>query len=393
MHRALALLGLPVLASAPLAQTLHVVDDDGGAGVAFTDLPAAIAAAASGDALLVKPGSYSGFTLAGKSLVVTAETDLTADVGPFTVTGIGAGQRVVLRGLDVGPGATGASRLENSAGWIGLEDCNLNATTATDLVALEVNNCAAVELVRCDVLALGDSPTDASDGIAATNSFLHLFGTTVQGAGATCPGVDGGDGIRTSGGFLFLGGTTVLGGMGGPEAAGTLCIPPGDGGNGVVVSGSQTVLQGAALLGGTPGTSAACPPGAPGQPSVVGSGSLTDLGGAARSLDVETPVRMGDLAANVLTGVPGDLVVLGIGLDPVALYFPPWLGTISVSPVIFTQVLGAVPGAGSFTVMIPTPTFPSFEFVQFYEQAAFVTPAGQIVLSTPCFPALVDASF
>src|SRR5262245_50864538 len=56
-----------------LLQTVWVVDDNGGPGVDFTDIPPAIAAAADGDILLVKAGSYSHFTLSGKGLRILGE--------------------------------------------------------------------------------------------------------------------------------------------------------------------------------------------------------------------------------------------------------------------------------------------------------------------------------
>ena len=47
--------------AAPLrAQTTWVVDDDGGAGVDLTTLTAAVAAASSGDRILIHSGNYPG---------------------------------------------------------------------------------------------------------------------------------------------------------------------------------------------------------------------------------------------------------------------------------------------------------------------------------------------
>ncbi|MCI0585418.1 MAG: hypothetical protein L0323_01095 [Planctomycetes bacterium] len=57
-------LALPAL----LLQNIWVVDDNGGPGVNFTDIPPAIAAASDGDVLLVQPGTYSHFVLSGKGL-------------------------------------------------------------------------------------------------------------------------------------------------------------------------------------------------------------------------------------------------------------------------------------------------------------------------------------
>ncbi len=52
---------LLLAASSPVCwATTWIVDDDGGAGVDFTDLPPAVAAAQPGDTILVHEVSYSG---------------------------------------------------------------------------------------------------------------------------------------------------------------------------------------------------------------------------------------------------------------------------------------------------------------------------------------------
>ncbi|MCC6408008.1 MAG: nitrous oxide reductase family maturation protein NosD, partial [Planctomycetes bacterium] len=49
----------------PSAADILIVD---GSGTVYSDLPAAVSAAPDGAALLVGPGSYSGFTISDKSL-------------------------------------------------------------------------------------------------------------------------------------------------------------------------------------------------------------------------------------------------------------------------------------------------------------------------------------
>ncbi len=56
-----------------LLQTVWVVDDNGGPGVNFTDLPPAVAAAADGDVLDVRSGAYNHFALSGKGLRILGE--------------------------------------------------------------------------------------------------------------------------------------------------------------------------------------------------------------------------------------------------------------------------------------------------------------------------------
>ena len=50
------------------AQTVWVVDDDGGPEVPFTDIQPAIQAAVAGDTILVRPGRYGTVALGTKTL-------------------------------------------------------------------------------------------------------------------------------------------------------------------------------------------------------------------------------------------------------------------------------------------------------------------------------------
>src|SRR5262245_50640672 len=53
-----------------LVPTIWIVDASNGPGTSFTNLPPAVAAAASGDTILVRDGSYSAFTVSGKALTI-----------------------------------------------------------------------------------------------------------------------------------------------------------------------------------------------------------------------------------------------------------------------------------------------------------------------------------
>ena len=55
---------------ATLVQTIWIVDAANGPGTNFTDLPAAVAAAISGDTILVRPGTYTHFNVSGKALTI-----------------------------------------------------------------------------------------------------------------------------------------------------------------------------------------------------------------------------------------------------------------------------------------------------------------------------------
>jgi hypothetical protein len=52
---------------------VFIVDQNNGPGTHFTGLPEAVLAAPSGATLHVRPGQYSAFTLANKSLTIIGE--------------------------------------------------------------------------------------------------------------------------------------------------------------------------------------------------------------------------------------------------------------------------------------------------------------------------------
>ena len=110
-------------------------------------------------------------------------------------------------------------------------------------------------------------------------------------------------------------------------------------------------------------------------------------------LDVETPVRAGTTATNVLVGEPGELAVLAIGFAPDATVFAPWAGVLATTTLGLVAPLGVVPASGTFTVEIPVPPPGSLDSLQLFEQAAFVAPNGVITLATPSFPLILSAAF
>ncbi len=100
MRRCAALL---LLLTAPLAsQTTWIVDASGGPGAQFTDIQAAVDAAADGDRILVRAGSYAPFQIDGKGLAVLGEDNvLLRGTGQLHVSNTAPGQDVVLTDLDL----------------------------------------------------------------------------------------------------------------------------------------------------------------------------------------------------------------------------------------------------------------------------------------------------
>src|SRR5262245_50272231 len=93
-----------------LLPTIWIVDASNGPGTHFVDLPAAIAAAQSGDTLLVRPGLYTAFQLSGKSLTIrgsgrtiTRITRAGTVVPPVEIGAVPPGGIVTLAGLSIEP--------------------------------------------------------------------------------------------------------------------------------------------------------------------------------------------------------------------------------------------------------------------------------------------------
>jgi hypothetical protein len=76
---------------APAVGQTWIVDDSGGAGVDFTDIPSAIAAASGGDLIVVRAGSDAPLTL-DKPLVVRGEAGVIVAAG-VVVAGLVTGSK------------------------------------------------------------------------------------------------------------------------------------------------------------------------------------------------------------------------------------------------------------------------------------------------------------
>jgi hypothetical protein len=73
-----------------------VVDQSNGAGADFVDLPQAIASASHNDLLLVRSGSYSGFTTAKGIRILGLESNVEVS-GPCVIQNLHSSRKFVLR--------------------------------------------------------------------------------------------------------------------------------------------------------------------------------------------------------------------------------------------------------------------------------------------------------
>ncbi|HEX5051703.1 MAG TPA: hypothetical protein VFZ65_08030 [Planctomycetota bacterium] len=172
------------------AQQIWKVNCLGGAGVDFTDLPPAVAAAAPGDEIRVYRsygticplGSYYTATLITKPLRIVgfdpsgspySSTPTRAEFqGAFVIQGIPAGQMVVLSNINLGQGIGSASQggivAVDCAGDILLEDVYYSSNWSTGSY-VHFERCANVVLRRCSI-NLGGWPIRFIDSTALLTS-------------------------------------------------------------------------------------------------------------------------------------------------------------------------------------------------------------------------------
>jgi hypothetical protein len=398
VHRSCSIaLALLLTSGAARAQTTWTVDDDGPAD--FGSLPAAVAAAADGDTLLVRPGSYGQIVLDGKGLTIVGQGDVSVTGGGFftpavpslDVVNLGVNQRLVLRNLDFF-GATitndglRMTRLEDCAGPVLLEDCTVTPQFLTGY-PMEASNCASLTLVRCSVIG-GQSFIDTSTGSVLGNvSFtavsvrdcqVAIYDSLLQGStgragfdfnGQAVPPTDPGHGLRVIDSSFLVVGSELRGGDAGSTAGISDCTVGGDGAAGLIVGsngGSPPggTVQGSTLIGGlgAPGTCGLLD-GSDGLDLDDPFGATTFWPGAARKSSITSPVVEGGVATLDFEGVPGDPVVAlyGAQLLPAFSYLPePTL--LHVAPPFELLFLGTVPASGSGSIDFTMPQLDPGQF-------------------------------
>ena len=391
----LALLLFFALPPAALAQSaLLVVDDDGGPGVDFTELQAAVDAAPAKSVLLVRAGTYAAFSIAAQSVSVIADAGAQPRVlGAPTITDLAVGQSVLLQGLRFAPAAAGsaAGTIANCAGWIGLEDCDLEAP-ASGASTLRIEDALQVFVARTTITGPAPGPTSAA--LHVLDSQVHLYDALLFG-GSAVGSAPGGDALlleQTQGAsaFAFASGCSFQGGVGAPGQP-QPCSAGSEGGAGVRLLGTAPALTrlDSPTLGGAGGADAGCGGGADG-PALIGAGALVDLPGCALSFVVDSPVSSGGIAINAFEGPPTALVFLLIATAPSAQHLPVFSGTFTCAAPFFTFFVGVVPPSGTLLVPVPVTLNPSVEAFSFYEQSAFLLPGGAIQLSAPSYPVVVQ---
>jgi hypothetical protein len=411
MHRSIvALLAFAPLAAAQSTPSTWVVDDDGPAD--FVHLSKAVQQAADGDVILVRSGGYEGpVRIEGKSLTIQAEGDVTVFTlwpggSPLEVRDLQAGQSVQLRGLKAwllpgDPSYPPAIELEDNAGPVWIEDCELDGTLNPEFCGTQVGatRCASVTLARCRLLAPVSSKFFSTGfnpwrGVEAVDSRLFLYGCDVFGghgidSNATTfpvslPGTAS-PAIALYGSTLFASGCTLAGGDGGSDVA-ALCAAGGDGAPALVLdasasaAGSTAFLLDTTLQGGVGGLGGCGhPDGLDAAPLQVVAGVAAPVPGAAASFYADSPVDAGAGGSVHLSGQPGDVAFVLVSASPsVAIPVPGLLGALQVPGAgSIVVAFGALPGSGELDLSVAMPALPApAESARLFGQALFVGPGG-----------------
>lgn len=375
MRHALALVALSAPCSVASAQSVLVVDAAGGAGSTHTQVSAAVAAAASGDLIVVRAGSYGSFAVSGKSLSIQAEpgAQVTIETSPgsfgqIAVRNLAADQRVDVRGFDVPLGSEGlllrpAFLVEDCAGAVVAEDCRFRASfighpAGGNGEGAKVLGSASVSFVRCTIEGLpsGAPPTFFSDGLGVCGSDVQLYDCQVSGIYA----------VTLVGGSLFASGGTLFG-----ERSAVRVGTPG------VFLCSGAAPHAATFLDAELVFHA-------GFPDVeVSAGTASVLPGASRTYGVSSPVREGEVAFEAYAGEPGDFAVLVVALtlEPAVPFFE-FSGFAHVGPAALVIGRGIVgPGGVLFVPVVIPELDPGMAGISLYEQAVMIGVGGEIVLT------------
>lgn len=410
---AAGLTAAPALAS---AQTVHVVDDDGPAD--FADLDAAVDAAAPGDMVLVRDGTYTSFSLTGKGIVIAADQGANVALR-FTsfVSDVPAGQELVLSGLTSGTGTEpSVLTLTGCEGEVWIQDCDFTGVALhfLDEPCVRVTDCHAVVVTGSSFRGFDSTliQSDGGAGLRIEDSNVHVYDSTITGGrgntvasliGPILPALPGGSGVDHLGGFLRVEGSTIQGGEGGrgqvPQAPFIAeCSDGGPGGAALALgAGAHAELRTATLVPGAGGEAVdPCNDGAAGVASDVDpAATLVVEPWIARNLGTGGPLREGEAGTVAAAGEPSELVWIGVSAGTSVAPTVPQLGVLLFELPYYYVFLGATDGAGELVVPYVVNAFqnPAREFVGIRAQGLFWEPlSGALTLGGARVLLHLDAS-
>jgi hypothetical protein len=383
-------------AGLPCSADVFVVDDSGGPGVDFTDIPPAVVVAVPGDIILVQPGSYSAFTLY-EGLTIVGQGPGVRVAGQIKVLTVDTGQVAVLASMKLQQNHLALS-IEHVHGTLVLDELEIDTVSTYSLHGILLG--IAAKDVRARKLDISYSTESTSwgnnAGAAITlNDFsyrLELVQSSLQGRiGADTssgePAGWGGRGLVVAGtSFAHVVSCEIAGGHGGASTAPCASAgPAGDGGDAVAVFGNARVVAAGdgvtAFWRGGRGGESNCLPGLAGPALFVGptafarySGTLLQ-GALEGSGTIEVPdqpdpyLELADIpqpGGSIRFDVhsePGDLVTLFLGRKPLLEAIP----GVPIERLTNEERqidLAAIPPGGVASLVVPLPLSlgPGFTF-------------------------------
>lgn len=219
-----------------------IVDDDGGPGVDFTDISSAIAAAAPGDIIVVRNGTYKGFTLE-KGLTLLSDTGCIPIINSkIVIRDIQGGHSVVFSGFN-----TKRIEISHCTEPILVDDCSIRHPGLLPLpnpLSLVVDECDQLTITRSLIEDL--HPTNGQTAAWFQDSTVIVSECTFIGGkgadGDEMNGEMGGSGLYAHSCTLFFQHSSAYGGNGG-DNYGFWGIG-GNGGTGISVYYSHLELFG-----------------------------------------------------------------------------------------------------------------------------------------------------
>ncbi len=384
------------------------------AGVDFREISSAVAAAAEGDTILVRNGTYRSFAIEGKSLSVVATAPNAfvdgylahfAGAPSVRVRDLAPGQSVVVRGLrtNYGVEVTGCA----GAVWFDEVRClRSDSPCAAGIAAgASVTGSGRVTFTRCVLEGQVANPAinffsaAGSPGLHASASGVRLQDCTLAGGwgpsryqGALGP-QPGAPGMRLDASTVTVIGCTILGGPGGREEGDPCSVQHAPGGPGVEFVDAHSRVRSAAstAAGGVLRLAPLCPgQTGPEGPAIAGTGTIVALPGFARHLRAASPVRTGETIAFEVGGQPGELplVLVSLAHEPMDLLN----GCLLIGlPPADVFVLPALPASGLASLDLPVPSVAGgLESLHLYAQAAFLDATSTVWLGGGTTVVLLD---
>lgn len=352
------------------ARDVWVVDASGGGD--FLAPQAAVNAASQRDTVLIKGGTYPGFTVSNKGIQIVAENGASVLIdGLVTVRGLPEGRDTVLAGIS-GRFVLGSGSGGPTGGGVLLQGCRSWVPQGAhywDHPLLVESSIEIVAVVHGTFIG-EDHSQDINTG--------HMGGHGLYKAAS--------DFTR------ILAYHTSFAGGGGSPGYSLFCFDGGDGGDGVRVNGGHLIVEGVTAFAGLGG--GGCPPGMDGvEFDISAPGTMTASQTDGSKLVIPNLRREGEAFDVVFEGTPGTTVALIVADELQARDFGPSIGVLVPQAPYGVVPLGVVPADGTLVVPMTAPPLAPGEETRRWIYQGLVMQPGSRYLSNPAALVVIDASY